>query len=132
MLTKTFNTSDFTSSRNYVYQYLTSTQGDLNNFIDAVAKAELNDGFDYNLEGTLKLYKQTYAGVNDFNYLISIINDNGVREFQVQLNNKLTTDEQLKQAIEEGNYELLSENSVDFSANQINVDRSLTNEMENQ
>ena len=133
LLTKTFTTSDFALTKDYyIYDYITTTQGDLNNFIDAVAKAELNDGFDYNLEGTLKLYKQTYAGVNDFNYLISIINDNGVREFQVQLNNKLTTDEQLKQAIEEGNYKLLLENSVDFSANQINVDRSLTNEMENQ
>lgn len=133
LLTKTFTTSDFALTKDYyIYDYITTTQGDLNNFIDAVAKAELNDGFDYNLEGTLKLYKVISGGINENDYTISIINEAGVREFKVQLNNRLNSDEQLKQAIEEGNYELLSENSVDFSANQINVDRSLTNEMENQ
>ena len=123
LLTKTFTKDDFNSSRAYIYQYSLTSQGDLDAFIDATAKAVLEYEFNYNAPGTLKLYKCSFGDVYKNNYLIAIINNYGVREIKVQVSDKLSTAEELAAAIKKRDYELLSQNSVDFSDIQLNYTR---------
>lgn len=94
-----------------------------NNLVDAVADYLITDGYNADLDGTIKLYTnygpEAAGTVNRFT--IIFINDEGIREFNFNTpyNSNLNT---MIEYIKNGQATITSQEIVDFSDNQIVVD----------
>ena len=112
-------------SREYSFDYDATLQGDKDEFIKAVGKKFAEADFD--VENSTLLYKET-SGMTTRKFQIVLINEKGVREFNINVPNTVSDDE-LVNAVEdliEG-----TSKSVDFTDNQINVDLVSETELSN-
>lgn len=114
-----------TIKQEYSYIYSTTTQGDKDEFIKAVAD-KLAPDFDYTAPETMLLYTDNGTQLdNDYGqgrfFSVVLINNAGVRQFVVITPN--IQDNQLVEYIQKDNFKLNGKVvEIDFSKYQINVD----------
>ena len=116
--------SDQNVNQEYSFIYDTTLQGDKDEFIKAVGRKLAEADFD--VENSTLLYKET-PGMNTRVFQIVLINDQGVREFNIEAN-KVSDD---KLVNEVSDLILGVFKSVDFTDNQINVDLVPETELSN-
>ena len=120
-----------TIKQEYSYIYSTTTQGDKDEFIKAVAD-KLAPDFDYTAPETMLLYTDNGTQLdNDYGqgrfFSVVLINNAGVRQFVVITPN--IQDNQLVEYIQKDNFKLNGKVvEIDFSKYQINVDLTETEE----
>ena len=102
----------------------TSLTTEQNNLVNAVSDYLINDDFNTDLSGTIKLYTnhgtETGGGLTN-RFTIIYINDEGIREivFNTPASSNLN---EIINYIENNQANIISQNSIDFSENQIEVD----------
>lgn len=109
---------------------LTTLTTEENNLVDAVAEHLITDGFNADLDGTIRLYTEHGAHVGsegEYNsFTVIFINDTGIREFNFRVpyyNNYPNYGLEIwTQYIIDGQAHVITSDSVDFSENQIVVD----------
>lgn len=102
----------------------TSLTTEQNNLVNAVSDYLITDDFNTDLSGTIKLYTnhgtETGGGLTN-RFTIIYINDEGIREivFNTPASSNLN---EIINYIENNQANIISQNSIDFSENQIEVD----------